>query len=1450
MGRALKRIKEQMQAIPDHGLGYGVLRYLDSELGGEFAAHEVPEIGFNYLGRFPTGREGDWLPAPDAPPLIGETGPDWPLPHAIAINARVEDGTNGPSLHAYFRFAPALVRQTDVSALAEAWCSSLEALADHSLAPNAGGRTPSDFCGLELTQDEIEEFERRIPDLFDLWPLTPVQEGLLFHATASDQKDDPYIVQLALDFDEPVDRTRLRRALDLLLERHAGLRASVQHDRAGRPLLAVAGTVRMPWAEHDLSQLQLPDRDAQAKAIETQDRHARFTLEQAPLIRSTLINLHDGHARLLLSLHHLLADGWSGAILLRDLQAFYRHAGAAALPAPPDFRAYLAYRREPDRAAAESAWQNYLQGFKFSEPLPESGAMHQIDFELPSELTGRLERVAQRIGVTSATVLQGAWATVLGRITGRNEVCFGLVSSGRHWPVPGIENMVGLLIATTPVRLRASPSESIAEVLVRLQNEQLALQPHLHLPLRDIQRVAGHRFLFDTLFTFENYPANTAAEASVFSGVRSHSGAHYALNLAVVPADRLTMHLHYNSELFSTETANLILARLRRVLEQIADNPDASSDRIDALGGEERRRLLVDFSGVNTAFPGSTLAELFAAQAKKCPSTVALVCAGQSMTYAGLDAASNRLARILIEHGAGPEKFVALCLPRSLEMVTAILAVLKSGAAYVPLDPINPEARLAFFLKDAAPVAVLTTRALATLLPAGCLILDDPAFESALANCADDPVTNEERHGQPRPDHPAYVVYTSGSSGMPKGVIATHRNVVRLFHSDQMPFEFRSDDVWTLFHSFAFDFSAWEIWGALLHGGRLVIVPQDIARTPSAFCELLVDEKVSVLSMTPAAFARLPLTELESRLALRTALIGGEAYAPDRMPHPRGVALRNVYGPTETTIFATMGQPFSPSRETPIGRPLPNVHAYVLDNRLRPCPLGVAGELYLSGHGLARGYLGRAALTATRFIAHPYAAAGQRLYRTGDLCAWTEDGQLLFRGRADEQLKIHGFRIEPGEIEAVLCALPGVAQAAVIPRQDQSGNKRLVAYLVAARGAADPPDIGTLRDALAQRLPYYMVPSAFVVLDALPLNPNGKLERKALPAPGTPSSTHFLAPQTPEADLLCSIVRELLCIEQAGLADNFFYLGGDLLLAVQLSAQIRTRLGRHIPVQAIFETPVLGDLAARVGVITDATTAFGRVLTLRAEGSLPPLICLYPGTGLGWPYANLLSILNPEQPLYAIQPATLGLGSDAPLPGSFDEIIDEAYGDLCTIAGSKGPCVLAGWSFGGVLAHCLAARLQQDGSDIRGLMLFDSYPMPPEAVPDYSKHDALWRDVALGAGLVLPADATGLDAARIQAIAAAQGHIFGTFPLPQLTNLARLMANNTRLLPTARLRRFAGSGTIFTAAKGTKGMDRQSVSPTLWQPWFGGQIKAVAVAAEHHTMMAHDAVAQMRRHFA
>ena len=531
----------------------------------------------------------------------------------------------------------------------------------------------------------------------------------------------------------------------------------------------------------------------------------------------------------------------------------------------------------------------------------------------------------------------------------------------------------------------------------------------------------------------------------------------------------------------------------------------------------------------------------------------------------------------------------------------------------------------------------------------------------------------------------------------------------------------------------------------------------------------------------------------------------------------------------------------------PIGKPVPDSRAYVLDDDLRLCPVGVIGELYIAGAGLSRGYWNRPGLTAERFVANPYAQQpGERLYRTGDLAAWRDDGSLLFHGRADRQLKLRGFRIEPGEIEAALLERPEIGQASVIAREDPAGEPRLVAYLVPA---APQTRINTegLRESLTQRLPAYMIPAAFVQLDSLPQTANNKLDSRALLAiEDAGVTTTFVALTTPEEILLCELVAKLLGLKRVGLADHFFHLGGHSLLAVRLAAQVRHRLGRELPVHAVFDHPVLGELARCIGLAAGTTAAFDILLPLRREGLLPPLFCLHPGSGLCWPYASLLQRVDPEQPVYGIQ--ARGFADDRTLPMTLGEIVADSLAVIRRVQLS-GPYRLAGWSFGGIVAHLIATQLQTAGEQVEQLLLFDSYPATGGTAPERTTApgvDETWREIALGTNLAVTADpSVALDAGRIQSLAREQSHLLGSFTIQHLERLAAVMANNARLVPTATLDRFSGDLTLFVAARPTPGLDRTGARPEAWQPFCTGAIIVREIAAEHHQMLSPEAVIQM-----
>src|SRR4051812_49741913 len=1148
LGRALKSIKEQLRALPDNGLGYGVLRYLNPQTAAQLEGFASPQISFNYLGRFAAAAASDWGGAEEAVRL-GAGDPAMPLSHAIEVNALTLDNREGARFTATWSWAPALVTDAEVRDLAERWFAALEALVRHATAPGAGGRTPSDLPLVALSQAEIEGLESAYPQIEDVLPLAPLQEGLLFHALYDAQAPDIYTVQLDLGLEGALDSAAMAAAVQALVARHASLRARFRHAHLGQPVQVILPQAPAPWRCIDLSSLDEAGREERLAAVLAQERAERFDLADAPLIRFALIRLAADRHRLVLTNHHIVMDGWSMPVLVRELLTLYAHrADAAALPRVTPYRDYLAWAAAQDRTGALAAWRDALAGLEEAtrlaphDPGREPVAPEQTRLALSEPLTAALTAQARRHGLTLNTLIQTAWAILLGRLTGREDVVFGVTVAGRPPEVAGIENMVGLFINTLPLRVQLAPGTALLELLRQVQASQSRLMEHQHLGLAEVQGLAGLGELFDTLVVFENYPVDHAGLSAAVGGLqltdfRGLDATHYPLSLAAHPGERLQLQLSYRPDLFDRASVEAIAGRLVRLLEGAVADPERAIGRLDILGADERHTILREWNATARAVPGATLPELFAAQVARTPEADAVVFEDERLSYGELDARSSRLAHHLRGLGVGPEVVVGLCIERSLAMLVGLLGILKAGGAYLPLDPDYPPERLAFMLADAGAPVLLTRAALRAHLPAHdahlvCLDADWPAIARQPATAPAAGVL---------PQHPAYIIYTSGSTGTPKGVAVTHQNVVRLFGTTEHLFHFGTHDVWTLFHSFTFDFSVWEIWGALLHGGRLVVVPYAISRSPPEFLMLMAREGVTVLNQTPSAFYQLLQTdrerpELGRGLALRHVIFGGEALDPRRLDgwyerHPDNApALINMYGITETTVHVShllLDRKLAASGAgNLIGRAIPDLHAYVLDGGLEPVPAGVSGELYIAGSGLARGYVGRAGLTAERFVADPVGVSGSRMFRPGDLARWRGDGVLEFLGRADAQVKVRGFRIEPGEIEAALVGHGDVAQAAVIAREDGPGGKRLVGYVVAAGAAV--PDASVLRAHLGRSLPEHMVPSAFVVLERLPLTPNGKLDRRALPAPEQPVGAVRRVPRTPQEEILCGLFAEVL----------------------------------------------------------------------------------------------------------------------------------------------------------------------------------------------------------------------------------------------------------------------------------------------------------------------------------
>ncbi|MFD4778291.1 amino acid adenylation domain-containing protein, partial [Streptomyces sp. NPDC058427] len=1086
---------------------------------------------------------------------------------------------------------------------------------------------PAPLGGLVLSPEESDHVGATagLP-VADIWPLSPLQEGMYFHATYdSDEALDVYLSQETLDFDRRVDADRLRAACRALLARNTGLRAGFTADGLPRPVQFIVDGAEIPLVEEDLSGLSAAQQHSRTRELLATDRRRRFDLSAPPLCRLLLIRLGDGRDRLVVTHHLILWDGWSAWLFLEELFTLYERAGdATGLPAPGSYRDYLAWLDEQDTEVALAAWRRSLSGFDEPTLLApagrDTGPVIPADFDtLLTPATSQLLRsTARRHGLTLNTVLNAAWALVLSATTGRADVAFGTAVAGRPADVPDAAGIIGMFLNTIPARVAFTPDEPLLDLMRRMQSERAAVMPYEYVGLGALQQETGHRRLFDTLFVLRSADGeDRAAELRQRHGITAMSnvdGTHFPLTLIVTPGSRIRITLAARPDLFDAEAATRILDRFTAVLGRLAEGlaaDDAAEVRtagLDLLLPAEQATTAAAQRTGREPVPDETVADLLAEQVARTPDAVALVFGERALTYAELDTRINRLARLLLARGAGPEKVVALALPRSIEMVAALFAVLRTGSAYLPLDLDHPADRLRLMARDTGPLCLVSTTAVAPSLRDGEgavapeLLLDEPAVAAELAALPGDPVTDAERpgfaHGSPgRLEHPAYVIYTSGSTGRPKGVVTPYRGLTNMqFNHQKEIFDpaiaaaggRRLRIAHTV--SFAFDMS-WEELLWLVEGHEVHICDEELRRDAESLVAYCDSHRIDVVNVTPT-YAQLLIEEGlldrdEAAGKHRPALVllGGEA-VPDtvwtRLRRTDGTYGYNLYGPTEYTIN-TLGASTSDSGTSTVGVPIRGTRAHVLDPMLRPVPPGSPGELYIAGTGLARGYHDRTALTSERFVADPFGEPGERMYRTGDLVRQRPDGLLDFLGRTDDQVKIRGYRIELGEISSALSAHPEVAHAAVVV-SERAGTKRLVGYVVPEEGAGTGDTLtGRLRDHLKAGLPDYMVPAALVTLETLPLTVNGKLDVRALPAPDLAGTGTGRAPRTAREETLCDLFAEVLALP-AGSVDidsDFFDLGGHSLLATRLIGRARTALDAELAIRDLFEAPTVAELVAR-----------------------------------------------------------------------------------------------------------------------------------------------------------------------------------------------------------------------------------------------------------------------------
>ncbi|RDI62800.1 amino acid adenylation domain-containing protein [Nocardia pseudobrasiliensis] len=1172
---------------------------------------------------------------------------------------------------------------------------------------------------------QLDELTATYGPIADVLGLSPLQEGFLFHALR-DGEADVYTMTARFELAGPVDIDRLATAFERMLDRHPNLGAAFCYEQFDQPVQVVPRTRPSSWRVRDLRDLDTVEFARAASEIEQQAAAEPFDITTPPLLRAILIRRSDTEHRLLLTAHHLLADGWSVPIMLRETLALYH---GAQLPAPGYYGDYLAWLTARDTAAATERWRDYLIGLPAPTLVGVAGARsttvgHRVP--LPDSVVAELTALARDRGLTLNTVLQGVWSLALAEHLGRTDVVFGTVVSGRPAELPEVENTVGLFSNTIPVRLALDPDRPLLDQLAEVQRDAFDMQAYGHLGLATVERAAGLGRLFDSLVVFENFPKSALRQPDSHEvrvvDVAVHSLTHFPITVTARPGERFELLLHHDPAAVPDATAARLRDQLGELFAALAANPAATVAEV-----------LAATSAATTS--GETLADWGTAIDPAAP---AITAGTETIDYRTFQSRANRLARWLISRGIGVEAVVAVTMPRTIDAVLIAHAIARAGGVYLPIDPEQPTARIEKILETAAPALVL-----------------DSLAEVEATGFADTALTDADRLAPLRPANTAYLLFTSGSTGVPKGVAVSHRAIVNTFDWLQRQHRLTTGDTVLYRTPPIFDASLLELYHPLLVGARIVLTRPNGHRDPRYQARLMRDERVTVMQMTTSMLTVLgEEPEIDQCRDLRCVYTGGEALPPataHRIRAATGARVNNLYGPTEAAVCITYHEAADVDTvSVPIGKPANGCGVRVLDERLRPVAAGAIGDLYLTGTQLARGYLARPGLTAGAFVADPF-GGGTLMYRTGDLVKWNPQGELEYVGRGDSQVKLRGQRIELGDIESGLLTCPGVAQAAVLLREDTPGDQRLVAYLIARSGIT--LDIDDVREALRKSLPAYMIPAAFVVLEHIPRTASEKIDRKALPAPADSPRPPTIADRPTDEGLLGRIraaMAEVLSTPEIGADDDFFALGGHSLSAVRLVGRLR-RVGVSAVLDDVFTAPTPRSLAARVcdaevEPAADGLSLLGSrldpVLRLRTGGAGAPVFCVHPVGGTAWQFTPLAQLLRADRPIIGLQSPTL---SDPEFRSPTLDALARHY--LATIRDIQphGPYHLLGYSLGGNIVHALAAALEADGETVAYVGLIDSYPLSELA----DQAIASLRDPAALDRLLpeLPSDAPELAAA-------------------------------------------------------------------------------------------------------
>ncbi|OLQ57027.1 non-ribosomal peptide synthetase [Bacillus licheniformis] len=1309
ISQRIRTVKEQLRQIPQKGIGYGLIKYLsDHPKASDLTVH--PEISFNYLGQFDQDFENGGIEV--SPYSGGKIASDrHPIAYTLDINGMISDGR----LSLAISYSGKQYRRETMETCAAFLKNSLKEVIEHSAAQKHIQLTPSDISLKDITIAELDQFAQQtkhIGDIENIYPLTPMQKGMLFHSLI-DAASRAYFEQASFDLKGDLDIEAFTMSLSQLADRHEILRTHFYTEWKDQPLQIVLREKPIEITVEDIRNMEDEQRGKLIADFVQKDKERGFDLTRDALMRVSILRTDDDQARLIWSFHHILMDGWCLPLVTKEVFETYYELLDRRKPereAVTPYSRYIEWLEDQDHKNASAYWQKYLDGYEgqtvlLKEPVSNQAEGYQkqrLACRLGKQLSEEIRQTASKHHVTVNTFIQSAWGLLLQRYNNSQDVVFGSVVSGRPAEIPGIESMVGLFINTIPVRITAQPGMTVEQVLKMSQEQALASQAYDTFPLYEIQaQTEQKRQLISHIMVFENYPVEKQMEhmkpnrdALDITNFHVEEHTHYDFNFIVMPAGNIEIHFVYNGNVYEHTSVKRMEEHFMQIIKQMVNSQAIRVQDLDILTADERSLLIEACNDTAANYPKEkTLYQLFEEQAERTPAQVAIVFGDEKLTYRQLNERANQLARTLRAKGVRADRLTAIISEHSIDLVVGILAVLKAGGAYVPIDPDYPKHRIQYILEDSKAEIVLTQYHLRQRFThAGTIVLLDE--ESSYH----EEHSNLERISDAK--DLAYVIYTSGSTGMPKGVLIEHRGLTNYIWWADSVYVKGEKTNFPLYSSIAFDLTVTSIFTPLVSGNAIIVFGgEDRAALLSSIVQ---DSRVDIIKLTPAHLQLLNEMDIPHECRIRKLIVGGDNLS---VSLARSISERfqdqieifNEYGPTETVV-GCMIYSFDPQKDrresVPIGTAAANMNIYVLDGGRKPVPIGVPGEIYISGAGIARGYLNRPELTAEKFVEHPF-AAGEKMYKTGDVARWLPDGNIEYVGRMDHQVKIRGYRIEIGEVEAVLLQLESVKEAVVIAIEEE-GSKQLCAYLTGDESL----HTAQLKRHLLNKLPAYMIPAYFVQVEKMPITANGKIDRKALPAPegNRLTGTEYAAPETLIEKQLAEIWKNILGLTDPGIKDNFFDAGGHSLKVLQLIHQINAGMGLNMHYQAVYDFPTIETMARAIQAAVFESKTDNVFVKLNQKDSIP-VFCFPPLIGYGLVYNEMAKRLDGSCTVYA---------ADFLEEPSYEKEIVDLYAESMIGIQEQGPFVLLGYSSGSNLAFEVAKALEKRERVVSDVIMLDS----------------------------------------------------------------------------------------------------------------------------------------------